>query len=164
VVKAGNKALEDGIDVLAPGCSLALETPTENIRALRMVSLPRSFHTGSRRVEKAIDVFTRYDLYRREEKVKRREVGDVLEEVREAVVAGDSRKVIDLVKKALEIYDPIEVINRGLVEGINIVGELWNSGEYFLPQVILSADAMQVGIKICEETMGRPIEKKGRIK
>lgn len=163
VVKAGNKALEDGIDVLAPGCSLALETPTENIRALRMVSLPRSSHTASRRVEKAIDVFTRYDLYRREEKVKRREVGDVLEEVREAVVAGDSRKVIDLVKKALEIYDPIEVINRGLVEGINIVGELWNSGEYFLPQVILSADAMQVGIKICEETMGRPIEKKGRI-
>lgn len=163
VIRAGNEALKSGIDLLAPGCSLALETPIENIKALQLVSLSEQpYDIPSKKVSN-LQVFIRYDLYRKEEEVKKRVIKDTLEEVREAVVAGDNKRVIATVKKALETYEPIEVINKGLVEGINTVGELWNRGEYFLPQVILSADAMQVGIKVCEEVMGRPMEKKGRI-
>ncbi|MCX7795732.1 MAG: MtaA/CmuA family methyltransferase [bacterium] len=163
IVKAGNKALESGIDLLAPGCSLALETSIENIKALQMISLSKPSYTIPNKRKSNFQIFVRYDLSKGEEKVKERLVKDVLEEVREAVINGNTQKVIDAIKKALETYDPIEIINKGLVEGINVVSELWNKGEYFLPQVILSADAMQIGIKMCEEYMGKPIEKKGKI-
>jgi methanol corrinoid protein len=43
------------------------------------------------------------------------------------------------------------------------VGRLWDRGEYFLPQVILSSDAMIAGITLCEEKMGRLMEKKAKI-
>lgn len=161
IVEHANRALDDGIDLLAPGCSLALDTPSENIKCLHRVKLPTKKYLFS--AKKEVSVFNRYDLSRPEEKRESREIKDILDEVREAVVLGDTKKVIEAVNRALENYDPMDIINKGLVEGINVVGELWNRGEYFLPQVILAADTLQVGMKLCEEKLGRPIEKKGRI-
>jgi methanol corrinoid protein len=40
---------------------------------------------------------------------------------------------------------------------------LWEAGAYFLPQVILSSDAMMAGIRLCEEKMGKSIEKKAKV-
>jgi len=161
IIKTASESLRDGIDVLAPGCSLALGTPTENVIALKNVELPKT--QTSRLGYKPVDVVNRYDLYRETKESVKRSVSNILEEVREAVVLGNSEKVKETVKKALEIYPPLDVINKGLVEGINVVSELWNKGEYFLPQVIISADALQSGMKLCEEKMGHPLEKKGRI-
>lgn len=161
IIKTAKESLANGIDVLAPGCSLALETPTENILTLRDIEPPRV--QASRLVYKPVEVFTRYDLYRESKVSIKRDISDILDEVKEAVVAGNIERVKETVKKALEIYPPLEVINKGLVEGMSIVGELWNKGEYFLPQVILSADALQNGMKLCEEKMGHPLEKKGRV-
>lgn len=161
VRKAAEKALNEGIDVLAPGCGIPLGTPTQNILAMHIQKppafqiLPKSFLP--------IEVFRRYDLLQKEEERVERKVVSPLDEVREAVVAGDKGRVEKAVERALEEHDPLEVINKGLVEGMNIVGELWNKGEYFLPQVILSADALLYGMKICEERMGHPMEKKGRV-
>jgi methanol corrinoid protein len=43
------------------------------------------------------------------------------------------------------------------------VSRLWDLGEYFLPQVILSADAMIAGVALCEEKMGRTMEMKAKV-
>ncbi|MGB9682943.1 MAG: MtaA/CmuA family methyltransferase [bacterium] len=161
IIKTANESLANGIDVLAPGCSLALGTPTENVIALKSIELPKT--QVSRLAYKPVDVFTRYDLYREGKESSKRSVSNILDEVREAVVLGNGEKVKETVKKALDVYPPLDVINKGLVEGMNIVSELWNNGEYFLPQVIISADALQNGMKLCEEKMGHTLEKKGRI-
>ncbi len=161
VREAAEKAVNEGIDVLAPGCSIPLGTPTQNILAMH-IQKPPAFQMLPK-PSLPIEVFRRYDLLQKEEEGEERKVVNPLDEVREAVVAGDKGRVEKAVERALEAHDPLEVINKGLVEGMNIVGELWNKGEYFLPQVILSADALLYGMKICEERMGRPMEKKGRV-
>lgn len=62
-------------------------------------------------------------------------------------------ETVDAVKKALAKNDPEDVINKGLIAGMDIVGELYGRGIYYLPQVILAADAMGAGIELCEKKM-----------
>jgi len=50
-----------------------------------------------------------------------------------------------------------------LIAGMNEVSRLWDDGVYFLPQVILSSDAMNVGIAECEKNMGKSMDRKGKV-
>jgi len=56
----------------------------------------------------------------------------------------------------------MEVINEGLIPGMNEVSRLWDEGVYFLPQVILASDAMNAGITLCEEKMGKAMDRRAR--
>ncbi|MGB9846170.1 MAG: cobalamin B12-binding domain-containing protein, partial [Desulfotomaculales bacterium] len=85
---------------------------------------------------------------------------EVMQQVIQCVVDGDTDNIGTVVRKALETKDPMEVINA-LVKGMNEVSRLWDEGIYYLPQTILSSDAMLEGIEICEEKMGKAMEKKG---
>jgi methanol corrinoid protein len=91
------------------------------------------------------------------------ETAPVLQEVGKFVVEGDVEGIVPVVKKALESKGPMEVINDGLITGMNEVKRLWDEGIYFLPQVILAADAMNAGIALCEEAMGKPMDRKGKV-
>jgi methanol corrinoid protein len=110
-------------------------------------------------------IFTRYDIELDAPKPERRPVSvDArLQKVAEHVIAGDDEAIVEAVTEALENKDPLAVINEGLIPGMKEVGRLWDEGAYFLPQVILSSDAMLAGISVCEEKMGRPMERKGRV-
>lgn len=44
--------------------------------------------------------------------------------------------------------DPLEIINKGLVGGMDIVAPLFKSGEMYIPEVLLSAKAMAAGVEI----------------
>lgn len=111
------------------------------------------------------NVFTRYDLNIEVAQQGARKVSgdEVLQKVADFVIDGDEDGISDAVKGALETKTPMEVINEGLISGMNEVSRLWDEGVYFLPQVILSSDAMNVGIAICEEKMGRSMDKKGKV-
>ncbi|WP_028582363.1 B12-binding domain-containing protein [Desulfogranum japonicum] len=110
-------------------------------------------------------IFSRYDLFReqKEERTHRFSHDALLQEVAEHVIHGDDEKIITIVDQALEYKRPEEVIREGLIPGMDEVSRLWGEGIYFLPQVVLSADAMLEGITRCEEKMGRPMEKKGKV-
>lgn len=111
------------------------------------------------------EIFTRYDLNLEVARHKARKVSTdkLLQEVAECMIAGDEEEIEDLVRKVLETRDPLDVINDGLVRGMKEVSRMWEEGIYFLPQVILSSDAMIAGIAICEEKMGKPMEKKATV-
>lgn len=50
----------------------------------------------------------------------------------------------ELSQKALECgEEPLTIINQGLVPGMEIVGEKFQTGEYFLPQMVIAANSMQ---------------------
>lgn len=110
------------------------------------------------------NIFRRYDLAV-EKKGKARDVSKdtVLQEIAKFVVQGDDEGIVQPVKKALETKPPLDVINSALIAGMNEVSRLWDEGTYFLPQVILSADAMSVGIALCEEKMGKAMDRKGKV-
>jgi methanogenic corrinoid protein MtbC1 len=59
----------------------------------------------------------------------------------QAIIDGEPEEAENLAKQALELgLDPLECINQGLTVGIRRVGELFSSGEYYLPELIIGAE------------------------
>jgi methanol corrinoid protein len=111
------------------------------------------------------NVFTRYDLNIEVARQEARKVSKdaSLQKVADAVVKGEDQEAANWTKEALKAKSPMEVINEGLIPGMNEVSRLWDEGVYFLPQVILASDAMNAGIALCEEKMGKAMDKKGKV-
>ncbi len=86
-----------------------------------------------------------------------------LQEIIDSVIKGDSIHTASLVKQHLEQKDPLDIIFKALIPAMEYVSKLWEENIYYLPQTLNASDAMQEGIKICEEKMGRAIEKKGLV-
>ena len=69
---------------------------------------------------------------------------EVYETATEAIVKGDAALAAEMAKKGLsEGIDPLELLNQGFIPGINKVGDLFDVGTLFLPELIFSARAMQ---------------------
>lgn len=68
---------------------------------------------------------------------------DFLLEIQNLVVEGDSDSIIATVERALQVYDPEDIMNRALIKGLEIVGDYYSQGIYFLPQMIASAQTMK---------------------
>jgi len=67
---------------------------------------------------------------------------------REAVVRGDKERLTELLDAALESgREPFELVNGELIPGIMEVGEKYERREYFLPQLMLSAETVQLGFE-----------------
>lgn len=66
-----------------------------------------------------------------------------------AVLDLNEDKVVGLTQKLLdEGAEPLEVVNLGLIGGMNVVGEKFKNGEMFIPEVIGAANAMKKGMDI----------------
>lgn len=71
--------------------------------------------------------------------------------LKSAVMKGNRNGIAALTKNALaEGEDPAKLLNDVLLPAINEVGELFDKGKYFLPQLIGSAEAMKNSIEILE--------------
>jgi methanol corrinoid protein len=111
-------------------------------------------------------IFTRYDLTLEEEHrqgVRKVSADLLLQRVADCLVDGDEDETRVAVAEVLNSRDPLEVINGSLIPGMREVSRLWDLGRYFLPQVILSSDAMIAGIELCEAKMGRAMVRKAKI-
>ncbi len=72
----------------------------------------------------------------------------------QAVIDGEPEVAEQLAKEALiQGLDPLSCINEGLTKGIKKVGELFASGEYFLPELIIGAEAMKKALAVLEPAM-----------
>jgi corrinoid protein of di/trimethylamine methyltransferase len=79
----------------------------------------------------------------------------------QAVVDGEPEDAEDLARQALaQGLDPLDCINRGLTPGIDRVGELFASGEYFLPDLIIGGDAMKAALDVLEPALAGGQERK----
>lgn len=73
----------------------------------------------------------------------------ILERLATAILEGDMDASPDLVRKALgEGLNPSDVLNKGMVVGMNEVGVRFRAGDMFVPEVLMSAEAMQTGLEI----------------
>jgi len=74
---------------------------------------------------------------------------DLLKEILEHLQHGDDEKVTALTKKALEEkIQPKEILDKGFIAGMNIIGEKYKAHEIFLPDVLLAAKAMYAGMDL----------------
>lgn len=84
---------------------------------------------------------------------------DIFQQAQEAIEAGDADAASQLAKQGLEQgVDGIELLNNGFIVGIDKVGDLFGEGQLFLPELIMSATAMQGVIEI----INAALEKKGK--
>ncbi|WP_457554521.1 cobalamin B12-binding domain-containing protein [Candidatus Pyrohabitans sp.] len=73
----------------------------------------------------------------------------LLEEMRKAVIEFDEDRVKELANRWIELgYDANEAIFEGLAAGMEVVGELFAKNEYFVPEVLMCADALYAGLDI----------------
>jgi corrinoid protein of di/trimethylamine methyltransferase len=76
---------------------------------------------------------------------------ELFNQLTNSLVEGDPDATIDFTKKALEAgLEPMSIIRDSLMPGMNIVGEKFASGEYFLPDLIIAADGMQKAMDLLE--------------
>ncbi|RLF44268.1 MAG: cobalamin-binding protein [Thermoplasmata archaeon] len=83
----------------------------------------------------------------------------------EGVIKGEIDRVADLTRKAVdEGTDPMDIINKGLMSGMNVVGERFKAGEMFVPEVLMSAKAMTAGMEIVKPLIvGGGLPSKGKV-
>jgi trimethylamine corrinoid protein len=68
----------------------------------------------------------------------------IFEEAIDAIEKGDAEKAVELAKRGLaEGINGIDLINKGFIPGITKVGDLFGEGRLFIPELIMSATAMQ---------------------
>lgn len=80
---------------------------------------------------------------------------DLYKKLAQAVIDGEEEDAVNLAKQALDQkLDPLACITNGLTKGISRVGELFGSGEYYLPELIISADVMKAAMEILEPALG----------
>jgi len=73
----------------------------------------------------------------------------ILDELKQAVMDGDSDQVKELCQKVLDEHlNPVEAVEQGLIKGIEEIGRLWTEGEMFLPDVMMGADSLKIGLDI----------------
>jgi corrinoid protein of di/trimethylamine methyltransferase len=76
---------------------------------------------------------------------------NILTEITRSLVACEPDRTTELTKQALEEgAEPLAIINQGLVPGMEVVGEKFQDGEYFLPQMVIAANAMQQAMDLLE--------------
>ncbi len=74
----------------------------------------------------------------------------------QSVIDGEVEDAERLARAAIEQgIDPLEVINRGFVAGVDVVGEQYAAGEMFLPDLVLAGEVMKAAVALLEPEMRR---------
>ncbi|WP_057884075.1 methionine synthase [Tsuneonella troitsensis] len=145
------EACEDVILMRRPPAGSEFESATE-----RLIALAESYKGKTKEDEKAAEEWRGWDVSRR---------------IEHALVKGMDAFVVEDTEEARQAFArPIEVIEGPLMDGMNVVGDLFGSGKMFLPQVVKSARVMKKAvahlipfIEAEKEASGLADTSKGRI-
>lgn len=75
--------------------------------------------------------------------------------MQEALVASDKDKILGLVNDALaEGTSATDILNKGLIAGMDIVGGKMENGDMFIPEVLMSAQTMSACLEILRPLLG----------
>ena len=81
-----------------------------------------------------------------------------------AIQKGDRTQVKSFIEEGLAAGLPAQtLITKGLIEGMNVTGERWSKGEFFVPQVLIAARAMNIGLELLEPLLGGDLKPAGTV-
>ena len=74
---------------------------------------------------------------------------NILQQISDQIDLGDPEKVFELTTTAIEQKIPVkQILDDGLLKGMNIVGQKFKEHEIFLPEVLMAAKAMNTGMEL----------------
>ncbi len=86
---------------------------------------------------------------------------EIFKSIAQAVLEGKVKETLDLVTRGVEDgVDPLKLITDGLTVGLDQVGQKFEEGEYYLPDMMLAAEAMSSAIDYLEPYLAK--DKDGR--
>jgi 5-methyltetrahydrofolate--homocysteine methyltransferase len=72
-----------------------------------------------------------------------------LQAIAENIIKGQAPKVKELVSQALQESVPVrDILHKGLIAGMNVVGEKFKNNEFYVPEVLIAARAMKQGMEL----------------
>ncbi len=75
----------------------------------------------------------------------------VLDDIKQLVIKGDRDGTVSNVEQALSEGTPAgDILNQALIPGMNEVGQRFESGEYFIPEMMIAARAMKAAVEIIQ--------------
>ena len=78
------------------------------------------------------------------------------EEMATSVIAGEAEEAARLARRSLDLgIRPLDAIDNGFVRGIRVVGDRFGAGELFLPELVMSAEAMKAALAILEPELAK---------
>jgi len=89
-----------------------------------------------------------------------------LEKLKRAIIKGDPQKAIILANESIKMgIGAKEILNRAILKGAEEVGKLYEEGEYFLPDLLMTGDAINAATEILKNSFDQKseIESKGTI-
>ncbi len=91
----------------------------------------------------------------------------IMEKLAEAIVDGDDENAQEGAKQALaQQIDPLEAVEQGLSKGMAAVGDTFERGEVFLPELLMAAQAFKTAMEILQpeiEAQNKQVAKKGKV-
>ncbi len=80
----------------------------------------------------------------------------IMENLTRAVIEGDASQARDSAAASLDAdIDPLEAAERGLSRGMDIIGEQFETGEVFLPELMMAGDAFRAAMEILNPEIRR---------
>ncbi len=128
------------------GLSMAIINPTEEV-----VDIPKDLYELVDRLilgEDVVDDLLNYSFDGRSLKKKISVEGlEVEDRLKAAIIMGGSSRLIEDLDEALNKYNPLNIIQDILMDGLKEVGDRFEAGEYYLPQIIRSASVMEKSVE-----------------
>lgn len=79
---------------------------------------------------------------------------ELIKQMAQSVIDGDTERAAELAREGLvRGIAPLDAINHGFSAGMDTVGELYATGEYFLPDLILGGEAMKAALAVLEPAL-----------
>jgi len=91
--------------------------------------------------------------------------GVIKRKLSEAVYTMDEEKTVMLASQIIQMgYDAYEAVMNGLAVGMNMAGEAYNNGTYFVPELLLCSDALYAGLEVLKPKIKAEASKiKGKV-
>lgn len=79
---------------------------------------------------------------------------EILAKLKEAITEMDSDLAVEAANKALELgLDPLKCISNGLSAGMQIMSDLFDEGEAFVPELLMASEAFEAAVKVLTSGM-----------
>ena len=83
-------------------------------------------------------------------------IKELYQAMAQSVIEGEPEEAARLAQQGLEAgLEPLAIIEQGFAAGIKVVGELFAKGEYFLPDLVIGAKAMEEAMAVLESELRR---------
>jgi 5-methyltetrahydrofolate--homocysteine methyltransferase len=162
-------AMEYGLDsaILHAAKIMPLASIDEKGKELcrRLLFDERVFDAAGNCVEDPLQMLIEHYADKKGVKKEAQSLGDSVEErLKQAIIQGRRESLVADLDAARERYSPIDIINKILLDGMKVVGDLFGSGQMQLPFVLQSAEVMKAAVAYLEQFMEKVEgQEKGKI-